>query len=502
MHMCFLIAPGAFVWPAYEVGMALHVLVFALVCLHCLRRPREPRSTLLWLFVTWSLPGVGALLYAAFGINRVHEKGWHKQRSDQEFRTARSRREEDAQPLAYWRAIRAALLAHPEPAVDNLNDILDRIAPDHPLLGGNRARLLPGGAAALDAMFAAIRKARHHVHVQSYIIGHDAVGVALLDLLAEQARRGVTVRVLYDSFGSASARLHGQFRRYAKVPNLHISGFTQANLIKRQFQLNLRNHRKILVIDGRIGFTGGMNFLAGYAPVDDRPALSDYHFEVVGPAVLELQYTFLRDWFFMSDEAPARLLAPEHFPQAAPMGPIAMRVLNGGPTSENEALTDALFAALSVARAQVLIATPYFVPPEDIRRALRAAALRGVEVKILLPAENNHISVAYASRACFDELLLSGVRLFERFPPFTHAKAIIIDDHVAIFGSANLDQRSLKLNYETNLVSFDRDFAAHLKQAMLADFANAAEVHLAVWRSRPSYHRLIENFFNLMSPGL
>jgi len=501
--MCVLIIPGTLVpLSLYEVGTILHVLVFTLVCSHCLRRPREPRSVLLWLFVTWSLPGVGALLYAAFGINRVHEKGWHKQRSDQEFGSARKDREADTQPLAYWRAIRAALRAKPEPTVDVLNGILNRIAPDHPLLGGNRSRLLPGGTAALEIMFAAMRKARHHVHVQSYIIGHDAVGLALLDLLADLARSGVTVRVLYDSFGSASARLHGQFRRYAHVANLHIAGFTQANPIKRQFQFNLRNHRKILVIDGHLGFTGGMNFHAGYAPVDNRPSLHDYHFEVEGPAVLELQYTFLRDWFFISDEEPARLLAPTHFPQAAPAGPIAMRVLNGGPTAECEALADALFAALSVARSQVLIATPYFVPPEDLRRSLRAAALRGVEVKILLPAENNHASVAFASRACYDELLLAGVRLFERHPPFSHAKAIVIDDHVSIFGSANLDQRSLKLNYETNLVAFDSAFAAHIKHAMLADFAGAREIRLADWRARPSHQRLIENFFNLMSPIL
>lgn len=487
---------------AYEIGTILHLLVFAMVFLHCLRRPREPRSTLLWLFVTFSLPGIGALLYAAFGINRVHEKGWHKQRSDQEFNSALNHREADAQPLAYWRAIRAAQMTQPENAFDALNDILDRIAPDHPLLGGNRARLLPDSAIALSVMFAAIRAARHHVHLQSYIIGHDAVGLALLDLLAEQARKGVTVRVLYDSFGSANARLHGQFRRYAHIPNLHLAGFTQANPIKRQFQLNLRNHRKILVVDGHRGFTGGMNFHSAYAPANKRPPLHDYHFEIDGPAVLELQYTFMRDWYFISDEDPARLLVPAHFPQVAPAGQIAMRVLNGGPTSECETLPDALFAALSVAKAQVLIATPYFVPPEDLRRALRAAALRGVEVKILLPAENNHISVAFASRACYDELLLAGVRLFERRPPFTHAKALVIDDHVAIFGSANLDQRSLKLNYETNLIAFNRDFAAQLKHAMLSDFAIATEIRLTAWRSRPYRQKLIENFFNLMSPGL
>jgi cardiolipin synthase len=351
-------------------------------------------------------------------------------------------------------------------------------------------------------MFKAIGAARHHIHVQSYIIGRDAVGRALLDRLADRARAGVQVRVLFDQYGSRAAYLTGLFRRYNRVPNMRCAGFTQANPIKRQFQLNLRNHRKNLIIDGRIGFLGGVNFHDVYIPGRRREAIHDYHFRVRGPAVLELQYTFLRDWFYMCDEDARALLVPGHFPQPEAAGDTPLRLLNASPNASEQPLVDALFTLLGAARQQVLVITPYLVLSEDLRRAFRAAALRGVDVKILLPAINNHPSVDWAARASYDELLLSGVRLFLRRPPFIHAKAMLVDDRIALIGSANLDARSLRLSHETNLVAFDPEFAARLKQTLLDDFALADEITLAAWRARPRYAHYLENFFNLMSPTL
>ena len=488
--------------PFYSIGGFMHLAACVLVAWHCLSRPREPRSTLLWLLLTWFLPALGALSYLVLGRNRVPEKGWLKQHSDQSFSLTRISRERDTQPLEYWRSIRAALHTSPHIAANQLNETFNRITPDHMLLGGNSVDMLPGGKESLDIMLEAISNAKHHIHMQSYIIGNDEVGRKLLKVLRTKAEQGITVRLLYDSFGSFHARLGGLLRAHSRVPNLNITGFSQANPLKRLFQLNLRNHRKILVIDGETGFTGGMNFSAAYMPTKHRAALDDYHFKIRGAAVLELQYTFLRDWFFMSDEKAVTLLIPEHFPLNETAGNVAMRVLNSGPTAEREVLTDAFFAAISGARQQILLVTPYFVPPPGLRRALRAAALRGVDVKIILPAENNHPAVFFAARSAYEELLLTGVRIFERNPPFTHAKGLIIDSQVAIFGSANFDERSLNLNYETVMAAFDYDFAARMKEVILADIANAKEVNLAFWRSRPAGVRLLENFFNLMSPVL
>jgi cardiolipin synthase len=485
-----------------EFGVWVHVLLFLAVALHCLLRPRDPRSTLAWLFAIWVAPVLGATLYLLFGINRVKEKGWQKHESDQTFRSNRDVREQEHRPLAYWRGLRAGALARPADAgAQELNGFLDRLAPNHPLLGGNAVRILVDASEAYPDMFAAIRAAKHHIHLQSFIIGADATGRELLEALAERAAAGVEVRVLYDEFGSAPTRWRGFFRRYRRRSHLQVVGFTQANLHKRQFQINLRNHRKILVVDGAIAYTGGMNFYDVYRADGRTPPTHDYHFRVEGPAVLELQYSFLRDWYYMTDESPEKLLAPEHFPPTATAGQTALRLLNNGPTAaESDALLDALFAAISGARRQVLIVTPYFVPPPELQRALRCAALRGVEVKVVVPRDNNHAYVGYASRALYDGLLEAGVRIFEQPPPFLHAKAVLVDDAIAFIGSANLDARSLRLNYEDSLVVLDEAFGSEMKHVMLNDFALGHEILLAQWRTRPLRQRLVENFCSLLSP--
>ena len=485
-----------------ECGICLHFLLFFAVALHCMLRPRDPRSTLAWLFAVWVAPVPGALLYLLFGINRVREKGWQKHESDQTFHSNRNLREQEESPLAYWRGIREGLLAQPADAdAQELNGFLNRLSPNHPLLGGNAVRILVDAREAYPDMFAAIRGARNHIHLQSYIIGADETGRELLNALAERAAAGVEVRVLYDEFGSANARMRGFFRRYARQPRLHIVGFTQANLYKRQFQINLRNHRKILVVDGAIGYTGGMNFYDVYRPRGRTLPTHDYHFRVEGPAVLELQYSFLRDWYYMTDEVPETLLAPEYFPHTDAVGQTPVRLLNNGPTvTESDTLLDALFAAISGARRQVLIVTPYFVPPPEIQRALRCAALRGVAVKVLVPSINNHAYVGYAAQALYDGLLEAGVRIFEHPPPFLHAKALLVDDGISFIGSANLDMRSLRLNYEDSLVVLDECFGSALTNVVSNDFALGHEILLANWRTRPLRRRLTENFCSLLSP--
>lgn len=485
-----------------ECGVWVHLGLFLLVALHCLWRPRDARSTLAWLFAVWVLPVPGAVLYGLFGINRAQVKGWQKQESDQTFYSRRTLREQEASPLAYWRGLRNGLLAQPADAgALELNSFLNRLSPNHPLLGGNALRLLVDARDAYPDMFDTISKARHHIHLQSYIIGADDVGRELMMALAERAAAGVEVRVMYDEYGSARARMQGFFREFSHCPGMRIVGFTQAKLLKHQFQINLRNHRKILVVDGCVGYTGGMNFYEVYRPRDNTPPTHDYHFRVEGPAVLELQYSFLCDWYYMTDADPEILLAPEYFPQTAARGQTPIRLLNNGPNlMESDTLLDALFAAITGARRQVLIVTPYFVPPAEIQRALRCAALRGVEVKVLVPSINNHAYVGYASQALYDGLLEAGVRIFEQPPPFLHAKALLVDDCIAFIGSANLDMRSLRLNYENSLVVLDERFGAQLKQCLLNDFAIGHEILLANWRTRPFRRQLVENFCSLLSP--
>jgi len=480
-----------------------YAMGFLAVTYYCLRNRKEPESTILWMFVAWSLPLLGLLLFLVFGINKAPTKAWQKHRVNLKLMAERRAREDAALSLAYWRSLRSDMLAEPgpDPARD-FNDALNRLFPDNPLLRGNRLAPLVCGDEAYPAMLEAIRQARHHIHLQTFILGHEEIGRQFLEALKERAENGVQVRVLFDTFGSSFALLNGQIHRYRKIPNLQIAGWTQANPLKRYFQINLRNHRKALIIDGTRAFVGGINLRRENVTRPGRPAIRDYHFDLCGPIVHEVQYTFLRDWYFITDEDPERLLIAEHFQPCDTQGSALARVINTAPKGQHDILTDVFFAAIQAARKQLLIVTPYFVPPPDILRAVRAAALRGVDTRLMVPGKNNHFYAGMASRALYADLLHAGVRVFEREPPFLHAKALIADDALCLIGTANLDVRSLKLNYETCLSVYDEPFINQLKHIILTDLAASHEVNELAWRQRPVLRQVAENFCHLLTPIL
>lgn len=503
VHLASLINVGNWTWSWVWLGWTLHIVSFLLVCAHCLKHRREATSAILWIFVTWSFPVIGLLCYVAIGINRVEDKGLKKHAADQKLLAESRAIAEDALPLAYWNTIHEARgVVPPTPFGRYLNASMRSLLPDNPLLGGNDVKVLVDGDDAYPEMLTAIENARHHIHLQTFIIRNDAIGRQMLDRLAEKARSGVKVRFLYDKFGSTYATFSGLFLRYRRTDNFFMAGWTQANIFKRQFQINLRNHRKIMVVDGQVAFTGGMNIDADNMTRDGNPPIRDYHFMINGPMVQELQYSFVRDWCFTTDESPGELLQESYFPHLETAGPVMARLVNTGPTTEMQCITDVFFMAITAARKQILAVTPYFVPPRDILRALRTAALRGVDVRLTVPLRNNHVYAGLAGRALFDELLCAGVRVFQRTPPFAHAKALIVDDEFALVGTANLDARSLQLNYETNMAVYDDNFVNRLKGIVLSDLAQSREVKLDEWRQRPVRKQILENLAHLMMPVL
>lgn len=490
-------------WPYAVLAGVMHLAAFFFVTFHCLRFRRDPTSALFWLLLSWFIPFLGPLAYLMFGIYKVPLKGRHKADADQRFMALRRLLEEPGAALTYWRSVREASAAQPaSAAARDLNGAMNSILEEYPLLGGNDIELLIGGEEAYPRMLDAIRGAKHHIHFQTFIIKPDAVGREFMELLAEKARAGVAVRLMYDRFGSTYAVLAGFLRRYRGIPNLRLAGWTQANVFKRQFQVNLRNHRKILVVDNEAAFTGGINLSVENQAANPGGAIRDYHFALRGPIVQELQFSFLRDWQYMTGEATEGLLVPEHFRATPGPGRALVRVVNSGPASEMEAASDVFFLAITAARRQLLAVTPYFAPPTDILHALRAAAMRGVDVRLIVPRENNHPYAGWAGRALYDELLCTGVRIYERQPPFMHAKALVVDDVMALVGSANLDVRSLRLNYETDLAVYDETFISSLTRAIHLEMILSQEITLASWRSRPVHHQLLENFCSLLIPVL
>ncbi|MDF7805963.1 cardiolipin synthase [Pontiellaceae bacterium B12219] len=492
---------GLTFWVVFST--ALHIIAFIGVILHALRRRRNASATILWIFVAWSFPFFGPLLYLSFGVDRVTLKGLERQITNQLLMQQRDERLVQNNALKAWHL---EYLTHSEDLENRvsrkLNMVLDKINPEHPLLGANSILPLVNGDAAYPAMLQAIRTATDHIHIQSFIIHNDEIGRQFLEALKEKALEGVHVRLLFDRFGSTHAYLGGMFRKYRKVPNLEICGWTQANPLKAQFQVNLRNHRKNLVVDGRVAFFGGVNISAANRTSKDRKAIRDYHFKVEGPMVHELQLSFLSDWYFMTRESIDTLLSANFFPKVLSIGKVRARLIDSGPSSPPGLVGETFFNALILAREQVLLVTPYFVPTPDIIKAIQSAARRGVDIRIVLPQHNNHKYAGMASKALFEDLLQAGVRIFQRKPPFIHAKAMVVDNSIALVGTANLDIRSLELNYETTVLFAEPDAVSTLKQMIRDDIAESNEIVLNDWLMRPAIQKLGENLCSLMTPIL
>lgn len=485
-----------------------HALSVMFVSYHCLIRRRETNSAVLWIFLTWSFPLIGIFLFLFFGLFHLSNKGWEKYYADEYLLSERRNKENTDNGLACWLSVHDwALQTHPaddlsSPAVLT-NNAISALSETNPLLGGNSISLLVTGDEAYPSMLQAIENAEDHIHLQSFIIGNDKIGLRFMEALAAKAIQGVRVKVLYDNLGSTKARWGKLFRKFRKTPNLRLAPWAQVNLFKREFQVNLRNHRKIMIVDGKTAFIGGINISNINITRNNKPPIRDYHFKLNGPIVQELQYVFLRDWHFMTEDQPKNLLNQAHFPDIKPAGSSLLRVINSGPTTtEMEALSHIFFNAITAAKKEIILVTPYFVPSQDLIQALRAAAMHGAKVQITVPEKNNHITAGLAGRSLYGDLLKSGVEIYERRPPFMHAKSMIIDQQMALIGTANFDTCSLKLDYETNLAVFDRKLISELYNVCQKEIEDSRQITLQSWLERPTHRILLENFCGLLSPVL
>ena len=477
-------------------GLA-HFVIGVTLSLHVLLNKHRPVSAVLWLAALWTFPFVGAFVYLCFGVDQV-ERGAAAR--------VACRRLQRERGLPVATGARAPLAATPgTPAAGRGVEILDVTNRGRrPLagMGGNDVRLLVDGDEFYPALHDAIASARDSIHLQSFIIARDATGRELVEHLAARARDGVTVRLLYDRFGSTYAHYSTTFRP-ARKAGVEVASISHASPLRGRFQVNLRNHRKAAVIDGRVGFTGGIN--VGDLNLSSRAGgepIRDYHLFVTGPAVSELQLQFVADWSFASGEPPEDLVLERYFPAQGRSGDALVNVVPGGPYSGGQALTDLLFAAIGAATTSLRVVTPYFVPNEPILQAIRAAALRGVDTRLVVPRLSNHWYVDYAARSLYTALLESGVRIFERKPPFSHAKALVVDESYAVLGSPNLDYRSLHLNFETAVEVVEPSFLARLNEQIARELAHSVEVALDAHRARPMARRLAENFCYLFQPLL
>ena len=453
-------------WLTYVVWLGLWIVL----------QKREPVATLSWLISLAALPYIGFLIYFFFGPQRIRRQRLRRVRA------------------------RATLPPPPEGLVPTPDAIeLARLAQSTtglPPITATRVDLLIDGSAKYVALLEAIANARDHIHLEYYIDLPDRTGTALRDALVERARAGVQVRLLLDAVGSG--RTKRKFLQPLVEAGAEVAWFHPMKLQwfwKRPW-LNLRTHRKIVVIDGEIGFTGGINITDEEDERLREDAYRDLHLRLEGDIVRELQLVFIEDWAYATGEPPLRV----HHP-APRRGTISAQVLVSGPDSSWEAIHRVHVAAIHSAQRRVWLVTPYFVPGEAARMALTSAALGGLDVRLLVPKVCDSRLVTLAARSYFDELLEAGVKVHEYGPRMLHSKALLCDDDLAIVGSANFDHRSFRLNFEVSVLFRDKALAAELESLIQGECNLAPRVRED--RAQPLWStRLPEGLARLVSPLL
>jgi len=483
----------------FQVPLWLYItllLAGSLSALHALLWKRDPRAAMGWIAVCLLFPGAGTILYWLFGVNRLRTRGqqlrvlWPALVVDSEHST------DEPDDATVARA--AETMAQRVPG--GLGDLarLGRKVTRRPLLRGNRLQALYNGEEAYPAMLEAIGAARETVLLSTYIFDTDATGLAFVDALVAAQARGVEVKVLIDGIGEHYSRPRAS--KVMRRRGLTVARFLPSSLLRPNLHMNLRNHRKLLVIDGQVGFTGGMNIGDRHlaARMDNPRRVIDVHFRIEGPVVAQMEAVFHEDWAFVTDTRPdaPRLRA------SLGEGEALCRGVNDGPNEDFERLTWILLGALAVARRRVLIMTPYFIPDRPLVTAINAAALRGVRIELMLPGKNNLPYVDWACRAMLWELLQNGVQAWYQPPPFVHTKLLVVDDHYVLLGSANLDPRSLRLNFEFNLEVYDHKLVVELARHFEAVRETSRPIYQAELDGRPLLVRVRDGLARLASPYL
>jgi cardiolipin synthase A/B len=458
----------------WVIGMSAYILLE--------RRP--PLATVAWIVSLATLPLLGLLVYYFLGPRRLDRKRRRRVMA----RTAKRAKAGGAAP-------------NRKSAVDELGHVGARLAAvaagteQAPPLPATDTTLYDLGSEAYDAIIEAIAAAQHHVHLEYYILKEGVVARRIRAALLERAAAGVQVRLLLDGLGTS--RL-GSFLAPLRDAGVEVARFGPR---MRPGFVNFRTHRKIVVCDGRTGFTGGMNIDDGHdeSVVGATRGWRDTQVRLVGDAVAPLALAFLEDWQYATDIV---LDGPDYLPPLDGRGASLLQVCASGPDAHPQSIHAVYFTAIATARHRVWISTPYFVPDEPMQAALIAASLRGVDVRVLVPADSDHKIVDAASRSYFPELLAAGVRLFAYGPPALHAKTVVVDRDAGIVGTANLDNRSLRLNFEVVAIIYGHHHADALAEMFERDLSHSKEITATSFEGRPVIDRLFEGAARLFSPML
>ena len=483
----------SFLWENLTTLLSgLYLLTVIFIAILIVLENRSPLKTISWVLVLVLLPFVGIVFYLFFG---------------QEYRKKKMFSRKGLKSLERLRKMTQDQLIRMPQVYNGFNPNIYRkkhlmslmLSNSNALLtSNNKVQILKNGEQTFPAIFQAIEKAKHHIHIEFYIIDNDTVGNQLRDILIRKAREGVQVRLIYDDVGSWA--LPRKYINSLKEAGVKIDCFMKVRFPHLTSRANYRNHRKIVVVDGHTGFLGGLNVADRY--LNGTKSLGiwrDTHLMVEGGAATMLQIIFMADWYFVSKEV---LQGDSYFLPLKEGDGKLVQVVASGPDSDWESIGQAYFSAIASATERVYLTTPYLIPTPEILNALKVAAMGGLDVRILLPHKSDAITPKWSTRSFVSELLETGVKIYFYEAGFLHSKLIVVDGVFASVGSANFDFRSLETNFEVNAMIYDEAIAWELEQQFLADLQQSRQIVPGEWEQRPRSEKAKESFARLLSPML
>lgn len=475
------------------VGIIFFLNILLAIIVIFLER-RDPSATWAWILVLFFIPVLGFIMYLLFGQNLSRKKMFYWEDRDkvgieslieeqisqlnQRSFPFQNSTEEKSRDLIHMQLINNAAM------FSRHNDI----------------QIFTDGKEKFHSLFHDIEHAQDHIHLQYYIIKNDELGRRLMNVLSQKARAGVKVRVLYDELGSRSLRK--SFFKELRRAGGEVEAFFPSKLPLINLRLNYRNHRKLAIIDGKIGYVGGFNVGDEYLGLNKRFGYwRDTHVRIVGEAVHPIQTRFILDW----NQASYRYdinYSPRYFQQPGNSGEVGLQIVTSGPDSEWEQIKNGYIKMISLAKDSIIIQTPYFIPDSSLLDALRIACLCGVDVKIMIPNKPDHMFVYWATYFYVGEMLKAGAKIYIYEKGFIHSKSIVVDDEIASVGTANIDVRSFRLNFEVNAFIYNREFSNTLMDQFSEDMKSSTELTLENYMKRPVKIRLKESVSRLLSPIL
>ena len=469
------------------------LLTITLIVLYCitivglvlivLLENRNPLKTIPWVIVLIFIPGIGLIFYYFFGRDnrrlRIITRRMYKRFKKQ------IRIEYQPQDLSI---IPKEFL----PLAKILNN-----SNYAAISSGSNLSIFTNGKDKFDTLLKDIANAYHHIHLQYYIIENDKIGNLVKEALIKKVQEGVQVRVLYDDVGSWNVKKIF----FNEMREAGIEVFSILKVVFPHFtsKVNYRNHRKVVIIDGEIGYMGGMNIADRYVYGNNLGLWRDTHFRITGAGVYGLQASFILDWYAISNQL---IKGVDYYPPLSNFSDLKMQVVTSGPTNQWQTLLQAFNFCISNAKKYVFIQTPYFLPNEALNLALQTAALGGIDVRLMIPKQSDTVSAKMATFSYVDKMLRAGVKVYLYTQGFLHSKLLLIDDMVSCVGSANFDFRSFEHNFEINAFVYQKEFAKRMKAIFLQDIRKCEALSYAVWRKRPLAIRLAESFMRLFAPLL